>query len=115
MAAQSQPDKDTGTQAQQIMLGFEDDKFTIGDHEDKREWVATQVRIAEQRATTRNIVSVILVAACVLAFPIYVLALYFLPDLKQDVMTGFSQWLTVIGSLTGAAIGVGAMASRKDS
>ena len=34
------------------------------------------------------------------------LALYFLPEVKQEVMTGFTQWLAVIGSLTGAAVGV---------
>ena len=30
-------------------------------------------------------------------------------------MTGFTQWLAVIGSLTGAAVGVGAAADRKNS
>lgn len=62
--------------------------------------------IAEGRARTENRVALILVLAIVAALPLYVFAIWLLPD-TQEVSQAFDRWFTVMGPLAGAAVGVG--------
>ena len=115
MAEQSKANGGDGVEAQELELDFDGGRFTTRDTEDKKQWISSAVRVAERKAKTRDVISVILVGAIVSSFPVYAIALFFLPEMKQEIMTGFTQWLAVIGSLTGAAVGVGALADRKNS
>ena len=115
MPPKPERNEDPESEPEQLTLDFDRGRFTTAGEADRREWVATAICVTERRESTRNTISLILVVAFVAAFPAYALALHFLPELKQEVMTGFAQWLAVIGSLTGAAVGVGATADRRNS
>jgi len=107
-------DETPADDVQRVAMDFSDNSFVEGNHRSGKEWIQSAVRIAEKRATTRNSIAIILVIAFVASFPAYCIALYFLPQSKQDVNTGFTQWLVVIGSLTGAAVGVGSATAERD-
>lgn len=104
---------DTSENDQELTLDFANGAFKTEDGDAKTNWILSSIRIAEKRAWLKTVVAIVLVSSVVLAFPIYILGLYLLPDLKQEVVTGFAQWITVIASLAGASIGVGAITDRK--
>lgn len=97
---------------QQLTLDFDHDEFVSSTSAAGSKWRETAIRIAERKEKTRDTISLILVIAFVCAFPVYVIALGYASEIKQEVMTGFTQWLAVMGSLTGAAVGVRAMAQN---
>ena len=69
MPPQPERNENIESEAQRLTLGFECGRFTAGDEVGKKEWVATAVRIAERRESTRNTIAIVLALAFVAAFP----------------------------------------------
>jgi hypothetical protein len=109
----SESDEPTGDEPSDLNLDFQGGRFKFAGRSDDNEWVSTATRIAEHKARTENYVALILVIALVASLPIYLIILICSPGNSQILTSAFTPWLTVVGSLAGAAVGVGAMAERR--
>lgn len=77
--------------------------------------------IAVDRARTENLITKILVVAVVASFPVLLLYFGFLnyrcsaAEQHLDVvMSAYDRWVTLVGPLAGAAVGIGVQSRRSD-
>jgi hypothetical protein len=77
-----------------------------------------QAHVLLRRSDTENRIAWTFVIAIVLALPVMLLAMIWGKgdgtDLSKDFQAVFEKWVTLIGPLAGAAVGVGAMSRSGD-
>jgi len=62
-------------------------------------------RIDHERARTANVLALILVTGMVSSILVHLLVVLIKPDAAERFTAGYDKWLTIIGTLTGTAIG----------
>jgi len=78
----------------------------------------TPAVIERQRASTANIVAILLVVGVVASLPLHVLAVWLSPDATDALTTVFEKWYAMVSPLAGAAVGayyVSRSASRREA
>ena len=102
----------------EVSLDFSGSEFLTDEPKGSAKWEQVKVRIAEGKAKNRNFIAATLVLAFVASFPIY--AVFLVCSATEDasvqphLTAGFNQWLAVVGSLAGAAVGVKAFGNASN-
>ena len=70
--------------------------------------------IARRKARTANLITLILVGGVVLSLVGYTVIAWFKPETLDAVSPFYEKWLTMVGSLVGAAVGFYFGSTRRD-
>src|SRR5687767_4805651 len=81
-----------------------DESFQI-DVEPVDQFLRHEQHLEREKAKTANLLALLLVGGVLGSLPIYLVAVWILPQAVDRFASGFDKWLTLVSTLAGTAIG----------